>query len=94
MLIYAISAPRDVISLTDFIETNIQERIQSIDGIGEVVVFGGRARQIKVNIDPAKLRAYNLSITEVASAIRNQNLELPGGSLIEGAKTSGLRTIM
>ena len=93
VLIYAISAPRDVVALNDFVETQLQERIQSVDGVGEVVIFGGRARQIKIFIDPARLRAFNLSITEVSAAIRNQNLELPGGSLIEGAKTSGLRTI-
>jgi HAE1 family hydrophobic/amphiphilic exporter-1 len=93
VLIYAISAPRDVVDLNDFVERNIQERIQSVDGIGEVVIFGGRQRQIKVYVDPARLRAFNLSITEVSNAIRNQNLELPGGNLIEGARTSGLRTI-
>ncbi|HVE58492.1 MAG TPA: efflux RND transporter permease subunit, partial [Pyrinomonadaceae bacterium] len=93
VLIYAISAPRNIVELNDFVETNIQERIQSVDGIGEVVIFGGRARQIKIYVDPTRLRAFNLSITEVSNAIRNQNLELPGGSLIEGAKTSGLRTI-
>jgi len=93
VLIYAISAPRDVIELNDFVEKNIQERIQSVDGIGEVVIFGGRQRQIKVYVDPTRLRAFNLSITEVSNAIRSQNLELPGGSLIEGPKTSGLRTI-
>ncbi len=93
VLIYAISAPRDVVALNDFVETQIQERVQSVDGIGEAVIFGGRQRQIKVYIDPTRLRAFNLSITEVSNAIRNQNLELPGGSLIEGTKTSGLRTI-
>ena len=95
VLIYAISAPRDMslVQLNDFVETNIQERIQSVDGIGEVVIFGGRQRQIKIFVDPTRLRAFNLSITEVSNAIRNQNLELPGGSLIEGARTSGLRTI-
>ncbi len=93
VLIYAISAPRNIVELNDFVETNIQERIQSVDGIGEVVVFGGRQRQIKIFVDPTRLRAYNLSITEVSNAIRTQNLELPGGNIIEGAKTSGLRTI-
>ncbi len=95
VLVYAISAPSNMnlVQLNDFVETNIQERIQTVDGIGEVVIFGGRARQIKIYVDPTRLRAYNLSITEVSAAIRNQNIELPGGSLIEGATTSGLRTI-
>ncbi|MBS1796579.1 MAG: efflux RND transporter permease subunit [Acidobacteria bacterium] len=93
VLIYAISAPRNLVALNDFVETNIQERIQSVDGIGEVIIFGGRDRQIKIYVDPMRLKAYNLSITEVSNAIRSQNLELPGGTLIEGPKTSGLRTI-
>lgn len=93
VLVYAISAPRDLVSLNDFVETQIQERIQSIDGVGEVFVFGGRQRQIKVLIDPPRLRAFNLSATDVANAIRTQNLELPGGNITEGARTSGLRTI-
>ncbi len=95
VLIYAISAPKNMslVELNEFVETNLQERVQSVDGIGEVVIFGGRQRQIKIFVDPTRLRAYNLSITEVSNAIRSQNLELPGGSLIEGAKTSGLRTI-
>ncbi len=93
VLIYAISAPRDLVALNDFVETAIQERIQSVDGIGEVVIFGGRQRQIKVRIDPTRLRAFNLSITDVSAAIRSQNLELPGGDITEGSRTSGLRTI-
>ncbi len=93
ILIYSISAPRNVVELSDFVETQLQERIQSGDGVGEVVIFGGRDRQIKIYVNPERLRAYNLSITDVSNAIRSQNLELPGGSLIEGAKVSGLRTI-
>lgn len=93
VLIYAISAPRNIVDLSDFVETQIQERIQSADGVGEVIIFGRRQRQIKIYINPERMQAYNLSVTEVSTAIRNQNLELPGGNLIEGATTSGLRTI-
>ncbi len=93
ILVFAISAPRNVIELSDFVETQLQERVQSADGVGEVVIFGGRQRQIKILINPERLVAYNLSITEVSNAIRSQNIELPGGTLIEGTKTSGLRTI-
>ncbi|HRH44886.1 MAG TPA: efflux RND transporter permease subunit [Pyrinomonadaceae bacterium] len=93
ILIYSISAPRNVVELSDFVETQLQERIQSADGVGEVVIFGGRERQIKIYVNPERLRAYNLSIVDVSNAIRSQNLELPGGSLIEGSKVSGLRTI-
>ena len=93
VLMYAISAPRNVVDLTDLVTTLIQEKIESADGVGEVVVFGGRQKQIKLYIDPDRLRAYGLSVTQVTSAVTAQNQELPAGTLVEGAKTVGLRTI-
>jgi HAE1 family hydrophobic/amphiphilic exporter-1 len=93
VLVYAISAPRSSIELTDFVQKQIQERIESADGVGEVVVFGGRQREIKIYVEPDRLRAYNLSVTEVSNALRAQNLELPGGRLDEGARTVTLRTL-
>ncbi|HEX8128407.1 MAG TPA: efflux RND transporter permease subunit [Pyrinomonadaceae bacterium] len=93
VLVYAISAPRSSIELTDLVQNQIQERIESADGVGEVVVFGGRQREIKVYVEPDRLRAYNLSVTEVSNALRAQNLELPGGRLDEGARTVTLRTL-
>jgi HAE1 family hydrophobic/amphiphilic exporter-1 len=93
ILVYAISAPRSSIELTDLVQHQIQERIESADGVGEVIVFGGRQREIKIFIDPDRLRAYNLSVTEVSNALRAQNLELPGGRLDEGARTVTLRTL-
>lgn len=93
VLVYAISAPRSAIELTDIVQKQIQERIESANGVGEVIVFGGRQREIKIYIDPDKLRAYNLSVTEVSNALRAQNLELPGGRLDEGARTLTLRTL-
>jgi HAE1 family hydrophobic/amphiphilic exporter-1 len=93
VLVYAISAPRSSVELTDLVQKQIQERIESADGVGEVVVFGGRQREIKVYVDPDRLRAFNLSVTEVSNALRAQNLELPGGRLDEGARTVTLRTL-
>jgi HAE1 family hydrophobic/amphiphilic exporter-1 len=93
VLVYAISAPRSSIELTDIVQNQIQERIESADGVGEVIIFGGRQREIKIYIDPDRLRAYNLSVTEVTNALRAQNLELPGGRLDEGARTVTLRTL-
>ncbi len=93
VLIYSVSAPRSAIELTNLVENLIQERIESADGVGEVQIFGSRERVIKILINPNRLRAYNLAVTDVTNAIRTQNLELPGGDLTEGAKTLGLRTM-
>ncbi len=90
---YAISAPRSSIELTDLVQHQIQERLESANGVGEVVIYGGRQREIKVYLSPDRLRAYSLSVTDVVNALRSQNLELPGGSLNEGATSVTLRTI-
>src|SRR5436305_12554387 len=48
VLMYSISAPRDVVELNDLAENLIEKRIESADGVGEVGIFGGRERQIKL----------------------------------------------
>jgi HAE1 family hydrophobic/amphiphilic exporter-1 len=93
ILMYSISGPRNVIELTDLAQNLIQKRIESADGVGEVIIFGSRQREIKLYVNPDRLRAYNLSISEVTSAVTAQNQELPGGTLIEGPRTVGLRTV-
>jgi hydrophobic/amphiphilic exporter-1 (mainly G- bacteria), HAE1 family len=93
ILMYTISAPRNVIELTEMVENLIQERIESADGVGEVFMWGSRGKQVKIFVDPNRLRAYNLPVTDVSNAVRSQNQELPGGNLVEGARTLGLRTM-
>jgi hydrophobic/amphiphilic exporter-1 (mainly G- bacteria), HAE1 family len=90
---YVISAPRNNVELSDMVKTLIQDKIESADGVGEVFAYGSRAKQIKIYINPDRLRAYDLTTTQVTAAVTAQNQELPGGSLVEGAKTVGLRTL-
>src|SRR5688572_29597936 len=93
ILMYTISAPRRVMELTEMVQNLIQERIESADGVGEVFMWGSLGKQVKIYIEPNRLRAFNLSVTDVSNAIRSQNQEMPGGNLIEGARTLGLRTM-
>jgi len=93
ILLYSMTGPYSVLQLTDLAQNQINKRIQSAYGVGDVSIFGARQRQINVHLDPNRLRAYNLSTVEVANALRTQNLELPGGRVNEGAKTVTLRTM-
>ena len=93
VLIYTVSAPRDIVELTDLVQNQIVERIENAEGVGEIQIFGARDREIKIYINPDRLRAYNLSVTQVVNAVRAQNTESPGGSVQEGARTTALRTL-
>ncbi len=47
----------------------LMDRIESADGVGEVFAYGVRQKQIKLYVNPDRLRAYNLSVTQVTSAV-------------------------
>ena len=93
ILMYTVSAPRDVMELTEQVKDLIQKRIESADGVGEVFMWGSRDKQVKIYVDPNRLRAFNIPVTDVSNAVRSQNQELPGGNLVEGPRTLGLRTM-
>src|SRR5688500_3183887 len=93
ILMYTISAPRDVMELSEQVENIIVERLESADGVAEVFMWGARSPQVRVNVNPDRLRAFNIPVTEVSAAIRNQNQEMPGGNIIEGRRTLGVRTM-
>ncbi|HQZ95735.1 MAG TPA: efflux RND transporter permease subunit [Pyrinomonadaceae bacterium] len=93
ILMYTVSAPRDVVELTEQVELLIQKRIESADGVAEVFMWGSRTPQILVSVNPDRLRAFNLAVTEVSAAIRSQNQEMPGGNIVEGQRTLGVRTM-
>ena len=44
-------------------------QLESVSGVGQVVVVGGRPRQININLDTARLTAYNLTVTDVSRAL-------------------------
>ena len=93
IIMFSVSAPMPAVELTTFIEQNVQKRLESVNGVGEVLLFGARRREIQIQIDPDRLNAYGLSTTDVAAALRSQNLELPGGRLEQGNRELSVRTL-
>ncbi len=63
------------------VEDRIQPRLAKLPGVGTVTMIGGSEREIKVNIDAEKLKAYNLSILQVLQAIQTANMEIPAGNI-------------
>ncbi|MDX2480229.1 MAG: efflux RND transporter permease subunit, partial [Desulfuromusa sp.] len=59
----------------------LEERIEEISGVLDVVLTGGREREIRVEFDPDRLYAYRLSLSEIVQAIRQENVTIPGGSI-------------
>ena len=93
VIMFSVSAPMPVVELTTFLEQNVQKRLESVNGVGEVLLFGARRREIQIQVDPDRLNAYALSTGDIAAALRAQNLELPGGKLEQGVRELSVRTV-
>src|SRR5262245_60571991 len=89
----SIASNRSLREMTEYADKTLRRQIESINGVGQVLIIGGRKRQINVYLDGDKLRAYNLTVAQVEQALRGQNLEVPGGRVEQADRTLTLRTL-
>jgi multidrug efflux pump len=80
------SDTRSLEDITDFVNINIKERLQSIPGVRLVDSYAGRKRSMRLRMDPVKLAAYGLTPSDVQNALQRENVDLPSGR-IEGQNT-------
>ena len=72
-----------LLELTEIADNFFVERLQTIDGIASVDIWGEKRPSMRLWLDPARMAAYGLTAIDVRSAVQSQNVELPGGR-IEG----------
>jgi multidrug efflux pump len=75
-----LAASYSLAQLRDVAE-EIQDEIEGIPGILEVNLIGGIEREVQVNVDLAALQGYNLTFNDVVEVIRDENTNIPGGSI-------------
>ncbi|MCE0558238.1 efflux RND transporter permease subunit [Motilimonas sp. E26] len=75
----------DLAELRSLQDWFLKYELQTVAGVSEIATVGGMVKQYQVQIDPAKLRAYNLTLQQVNMAIKNGNQE-SGASVIEVAE--------
>jgi HAE1 family hydrophobic/amphiphilic exporter-1 len=92
VLTLAVSASKPIRDITEYADKTLRRQLESVNGVGQVVVVGGRQRQVNVRLDAARLQAYNLTVTDVSRALQAQNAEIPGGRVEAGAQAMTLRT--
>ncbi|MBW2704176.1 MAG: efflux RND transporter permease subunit, partial [Deltaproteobacteria bacterium] len=77
----AVQAPGTAADVTRFARKQVKEKLQTVAGVGSVNIVGGQEREVKVSIDPDRLRAAGLTVTEVIQTLAANNLDFPGGRL-------------
>jgi HAE1 family hydrophobic/amphiphilic exporter-1 len=74
-----------IVQLTTLAEEAIRRRLESVSGVGEVRVTGGAEREVRVFLQPGRLRALSITVPEVMNALARQNIEVPAGRVRSGA---------
>ncbi len=83
----------DLVQTKKFVEDNVVDALKAVDGVASVNVSGGTDRIIEVMANPQKMQGYNLSVSDLASAIAAQNQNLPAGETQGMNKDLAVRTV-
>jgi multidrug efflux pump len=73
---------KSVNELSDYAHRYLQSELETIKGVASVEIFGGGELEMHLVLDPIRLNAYKITATDIASALKRQNVKKPAGRLI------------
>ena len=71
-------SPRDI---STYVDQRIRKRFQTVTGVGKVDLIGAVKREIRINVRPDRLRAFNVGVDQVVRTLQAENQELPAGTV-------------
>jgi len=81
ILFMNLSGNKSIRDLSTYGDEVLKEQLQRIDGVGDVIFYGLRLRQVRIWLDAAKMQAYQVAPSDVVLALKRENVELPGGRI-------------
>ncbi len=75
----------DEVRLTDYIDNTLKQRMETVRGVGQILIGGMREYAVRIRLDPARLAAHGVTAQEVVSAIQAGNVDTPSGR-VEGTR--------
>ncbi|WNM58530.1 efflux RND transporter permease subunit [Candidatus Nitrospira allomarina] len=85
--------PVNIETMRDFAEDIIKARFERVQGVAASNVYGGRERELRVTVDPAKLASRALTIMDLAQALDQENRDYSAGDFDEGKRSYVVRTV-
>jgi multidrug efflux pump subunit AcrB len=94
ILAYAVRSQRwDDEALSWFIDNELSKRLLAVKGVGAVTRVGGVTREMRVTLDPLRLQALGVTVTEISRQIRQMQIEMAGGRAELGGGEQPIRTL-
>ncbi|MDD4588148.1 MAG: efflux RND transporter permease subunit [Heliobacteriaceae bacterium] len=90
---FSVAGEEDLVRLKKITEDTIKPRLERIDGVASVTVNGGKEREIKIRLDPAKMAAYGLSISQVMQTLAGDNVSGTAGRVTSGSSELSIRVL-
>ncbi|MFO7895406.1 MAG: efflux RND transporter permease subunit [Candidatus Cloacimonadales bacterium] len=81
VLIYAVEAEASYLGIDNIIENNISNRLKNLPGVASILVIAAPEREIKIEVDPYQLQAYQLSVAQIAQVLELESVSIPGGNV-------------
>ncbi len=91
VVLLGISSNLDPVELTQLVEDQVRYRFGRLPGVAQVDLWGGFNREVRVELDPDRVKALGLPLDQVLQAIRDANLDLPAGKIEQGSYEVTLR---
>ncbi len=87
----ALRGNRTLQDLSVYAKNVVKRKLETINGVGSVVIGGEQERNIRVNLDFDRMSAFGLTVQDIVTAFRNEHIKLPGGFLIDNSKEDLLK---
>ena len=87
----ALRGNRTLQDLSVYAKNTVKRKLETINGVGSVVIGGEQERNIRVNLDFDRMSAFGITVQDIVVAFKNEHIKLPGGFLIDNSKEDLLK---
>lgn len=92
IMVLAVTSPLDVGELYDIVDQRVKPVFERIPDVGQVEIFGGRKREVRVYVDKDKMQARDISLNQVAMRVQQTSKDIPIGKVETSKNETTLRT--
>ncbi len=93
VLTVAVSGDRSPKEITEIVDKQIKQSLETVKDVGDVSFIGDRRREIQLLLNADRMNAYGLTVDQIRAAVQKQNVEIPGGTFVAGPSEIALRTM-
>ena len=93
VLLVVLSGNRPQDQLFTLADRTLKTRLEGLDSVASVDVFGGLDREIQVQVDPGQLEAHHVALAQVVQALQQGNQNQPSGAVVAGSRRYDVRVV-